>query len=58
MINFVLIFEALAAAYLIFIGLNLTVENWQSAVIYKIPPLAIGFPLSYLAFGRLMGWPV
>jgi hypothetical protein len=49
---------AIAAIYLIHMALLIKTSNFAHNFRFKQLPMAIGAPLAFLAFGRLMGWPM
>jgi hypothetical protein len=57
--NWVTVFQAMAAFYLI--GGALVIDaskNWPSRFLFKVVPMALGFPLAVAVVAKINGWPL
>ena len=50
--------EMVATVYLITMGLITSAAGFESALIFKVIPVAIGIPLAVVVVGQLLGWPL
>lgn len=58
MMDITTIIMALGGAQLLFMALTVDTANFMSAIVFRVFSCAIGLPLSFMAFGRFMGWPI
>ena len=52
-------FYAAAAVYLVCGSMLINANsNFQSKLVFKAVPMAIGLPIAFAVFAHIMGWPV
>lgn len=47
-----------AAVLLASIAMFITVTAWYNQLLFKLGPILVGVSLGFIAFGKIMGWPV